>query len=266
MKSVIKTMKNRIKDTIYYPRTLVEAIVSLKENKSLQNILDDKIDKNKISHDMVTTNTDMVLGADVGAVMAQEINSLNNNLTTIKGIFIDCNNPTATICVCNSNTLNTPYKQGLTAYSQGMCISVMNNNDSYNTQLFIVSGTSVMYIRSKNVGIWSNWSLSNDLESLTVSSGTISMNGDLTGIGTQVYLRYGKLVVLSMCFKATKEISANTVIADLPLQYVAGAGNTGVVTEKGNYFTTTYKDNKLVASIDIASGDMVKLSLFYVTK
>ena len=71
----------------------------------------------------------------------------------------DINVPSAIITFCDQNTSNTPFKQGLTIASGGLCISYQSGN-VWNSQLFIVNGEG-MYRRYVNgqAGKWSVWTL-----------------------------------------------------------------------------------------------------------
>lgn len=60
------------------------------------------------------------------------------------------------IVQCNENTLNTPYKAGLTAGKSGTAYINMSSID-YGTILYIVSGTNRMFLRSKDNGNWNDW-------------------------------------------------------------------------------------------------------------
>ena len=62
------------------------------------------------------------------------------------------------IVMCGMNTLNTPYKAGLTLGAEGVAYINMTN-DNYGTILFITSGGDEVFCRYKNNGTWSpEWS------------------------------------------------------------------------------------------------------------
>lgn len=62
------------------------------------------------------------------------------------------------IVMCGMNTLNTPYKVGLTPGAEGVAYINMTN-DNYGTILFITSGGDEVFCRYKNNGTWSpEWS------------------------------------------------------------------------------------------------------------
>ena len=57
---------------------------------------------------------------------------------------------------CNENTLNTPYKAGLTNGKSGTAYINMSSAD-YGTILYITSGTNRIFLRSKDSGTWNEW-------------------------------------------------------------------------------------------------------------
>lgn len=68
----------------------------------------------------------------------------------------DCNNPPEIIGTTNSNTLNTPYKAGLTNFASGMLITTPTSTN-YMTQFFMTTGNAPIYKRSKQQGSWQPW-------------------------------------------------------------------------------------------------------------
>lgn len=57
---------------------------------------------------------------------------------------------------CNLNTLNTPYKDGLTNYSSGMAIISMDN-DNIGSILYMTEGNPALFINVKTNGAWRGW-------------------------------------------------------------------------------------------------------------
>lgn len=109
-------------------------------------------------------------------------------------IIADCNNMSFTFGKTNSSTLNTPYKEGLTTFSESLIITSRYGSAmaTYTTQLSITSGSGVIYRRYKNTGDWSSW------EKLTTESDIYYKSGDsvkvrlwttgvLTTSKTQIY-------------------------------------------------------------------------------
>lgn len=73
---------------------------------------------------------------------------------------VDCNSGTDSIfelffCT-NANTLNTPYKQGLTSATVAIILN-LNGTSIYNTQLAFLAGISDVYIRTRGPSGWGAW-------------------------------------------------------------------------------------------------------------
>lgn len=60
------------------------------------------------------------------------------------------------IVQCDTNTLNTPFKAGLTNGASGTAFICMSSS-SYGTILYIVSGSEKMFMLCKTSGTWGNW-------------------------------------------------------------------------------------------------------------
>ena len=75
-------------------------------------------------------------------------------------ILSNCNEPTYNFCRWNSNTLNTPYKDGLTSYTTGWLISTKTGSDTFNRQICICDGEGQIFIRGiRGTGTsWTGWS------------------------------------------------------------------------------------------------------------
>lgn len=69
----------------------------------------------------------------------------------------DANNPTSTICKSNGDTLNTPYKEGITNASISLIISVARGSDSWNGQISISMASNNIYVRNKGADGWNTW-------------------------------------------------------------------------------------------------------------
>ena len=69
----------------------------------------------------------------------------------------DANNPTSTICKSNGDTLNTPYKEGITNASISLIISVARGSDSWNGQISISMASNNIYVRNKGADGWCAW-------------------------------------------------------------------------------------------------------------
>lgn len=76
------------------------------------------------------------------------------------------------IVQCNANTLNTPYKNGLTTGAAGTAYVNMSNAN-YGTILYVVAGTSRVFLKSKAAGNWGDWSeivTNNDFENQSIDN------------------------------------------------------------------------------------------------
>lgn len=84
----------------------------------------------------------------------------------------------------HSNTLNTPYKEGLTAAAHGVCLVSVTGN--YKTLLYIAtSSTRYVYFQSCNNGVWSPWVMVSHAAAFKDNKIYVSPTGnDTTGNGT----------------------------------------------------------------------------------
>ena len=74
----------------------------------------------------------------------------------------------------DSNTLNTPYKAGLTSGTAGVVLSY-SNSSSYCAQMVIVSGRTATFVRAKNSGTWGTW-IGLEHEKLQFNSTSVAAN------------------------------------------------------------------------------------------
>lgn len=116
----------------------------------------------------------------------------------------DCNAPKAINTYCDTNTLNTPYKQGKTNGTNGLCISVRGDGtaSTWNSQLFIVDGTNETFRRSVGGTGWTSWELlNNDLSPISYTGATESYataNGKYAYFGLPVLKNDAKNVLVSV--------------------------------------------------------------------
>lgn len=102
------------------------------------------------------------LDAVVGKILNDKITQLNSDLNdrTPVGdlqVIADTNGINSRrIVQCGANTLNTPYKEGLTLGAEGTAYINMSSPD-YGTIYYVVSGGNEIYLRSKDGGKWSSW-------------------------------------------------------------------------------------------------------------
>ena len=69
----------------------------------------------------------------------------------------NADNPTSTICKANGDTLNTPYKKGLTNASISLIISTTRGREEWNGQLSITMASNDIYVRNKGADGWCTW-------------------------------------------------------------------------------------------------------------
>ena len=119
-----------------------------------------ELDK-KANNDDVVKKTDMVTTIDSTSTDSQVASAklLYNELLKVSNdnYIEDANNPTSFICKTDSNTLNTPYKEGLTSASISLIISVARGADSWNGQISISMASSHFFVRNKGADGWSSW-------------------------------------------------------------------------------------------------------------
>lgn len=98
------------------------------------------------------------------AIIDDKITQLNSNLNNVSNNLGNgrySNNlmeaqPKSVLLYWDPNTLNTPYKHGMTGYAEGLAI-VTGAYDSYQTVFAIPRGSMTMYIHTTNNGVASGW-------------------------------------------------------------------------------------------------------------
>jgi hypothetical protein len=99
---------------------------------------------NSLNEQIGNVNTDVAL--KVGQTNPFKMVDADNGTPNINQMF----------SFTDSNTLNTPYKQGITNVTNQLIITLYGNN-TYNTQIAVNIGGTDMYIRRRNTGGWSSW-------------------------------------------------------------------------------------------------------------
>lgn len=181
---------------------------------------------------MGTTATDVTgavkeLNDKIGSVEKEGsvIAHLNENVKNIKKLngtnnyVSDLNNCSITgekITVkTNESTLNTPYKVGITGLTIGS-VDIYNLDINFELQIYNAFGSVNRYVRSKNNGTWSDWSILKDIDSgwlnLPLGSGII-VDGGLT----PQYRKIGNRVFIRGSVKNI--VTGNTVIGTLPVGF-----------------------------------------------
>ena len=92
-------------------------------------------------------------------IIDEKITKLNSDLAILytPTVAVDLNLPQSIICFSGNNTLNSPYKNGLTSASEGICIS-LRTSDKWNSQLYIVNGIGMYRRYVGDTGeSWKEW-------------------------------------------------------------------------------------------------------------
>lgn len=136
------------------------------------------------------TKIDTAIGAvPPGNDLQSQVTALNTN---INGNFAtDCNSvETGKIqrFRFNSSTLNTPYKQGITAFSEGWVESYLSNAN-YGIQTAYATGNDE-YTRILNNGTWGNWYSVNKNISKTNLNNSSNITWEITG-SNSYYVKTG---------------------------------------------------------------------------
>lgn len=270
------TLTNTELKTGYYIRTIALYAVDPDEGEILYSItpstLSDFIPPNNgvtssgVIIDLLTTvsNAENVsIDVDPNAIVSiQTFNEfkdkitshLNENVKNIKKLngtnnyVSDLNNCSITgekITVkTNESTLNTPYKVGITGLTIGS-VDIYNLDINFELQIYNAFGSVNRYVRSKNNGTWSDWSILKDIDSgwlnLPLGSGII-VDGGLTPqyrkIGNRVFIR-----------GSVKNIVAgNTVIGTLPV---------GFRPVLQNHHYATFTNTNACASFNISTDGRI---------
>ena len=134
--------------------------------------------------DMIGNTADLPGGAAdiVSAIVTQ--NSNLDDRTAVADILAIANaGPSGRRIVnCGGNTLNTPYKAGLTTLQSGTAVVCMSSAN-YGTILYVAAGAAVAFLRSKVNGTWGDWKtlLSNDdIQIARVTASTTSGSNVVT--------------------------------------------------------------------------------------
>lgn len=136
-------------------QTLIDAIAN--------KVMNDLVAKSQIVNNLLATQAGNVLDATQGKALKDLIDQTNSDLNSRNDVSdllaeADMGRLGKRIVMCGMNTLNTPYKAGLTLGAEGVAYINMTN-DNYGTILFITSGGDEVFCRYKNNGTWSpEWS------------------------------------------------------------------------------------------------------------
>lgn len=137
------------------------------------------VEKANISNVQVN-DTSKVPSAALAYAMQQQItenedaisvlNSDLNSRTAVSDLntVVDSSPHTPLIVQCDINTLNTPYKSGLTSAASGTAYITGGSDSNYTTMFYIPASDPNMFIRTRANGTWYDW-------------GRIIINADLKG-------------------------------------------------------------------------------------
>ena len=104
---------------------------------------------------------------------------------------------------CDQNTVNTPFKAGLTESQNGLAIISMSsaNNGSI---LYITAGTPRLFVRSKNNGNWGEW---NVIANADIQHGTQSLGEPISAGSAKTYS-----VIYPLAFRAVPDVVVSLII------------------------------------------------------
>ena len=168
---------------------------------------------------------------------------------------------------CGGNTLNTPYKAGLTTLQSGtavVCMSLAN----YGTILYVAAGATVAFLRSKVNGTWGDWKtlLSNsDYEAQTITNSyglTIILytfgNDSIKALKMQGYINKALTV-------GTEYTLATNAILKSRVNWYHNVLSGGKSKNSICYLNIDTSGNfKITPQAAVASGDAMSIMEYYV--
>lgn len=168
---------------------------------------------------------------------------------------------------CGGDTLNTPYKAGLTNLQSGTAIVCMSSTN-YGTILYVANGADTAFLRSRVNGVWKDWTrlLSNanyDVQSITNQYG---LNLHLIKFGND------NLKVIRLSGYINKALTAGTeyiIASNVSLKSRVDWYHNVFVSGKGSELTVYLNvDNngnvKITPKTAIASGTAINMMEYYV--
>lgn len=190
--------------------------------------------------------------ASAGALygLGQKVNSLNTKLGNNKSVPVldnkdllavaDTGDNAQLIVKCNSTTLNTPYKDGLTGSAvSGTALIFMDNTGQYGQIIYFVFGSDMIFNRVKNTSNgWTPWKKISPLSSQFIMRSvdsedtTISSNGSVYNQKINLPVIEGFKPYVISWFKLTGIGYANCSLSELWIdsdnnQIVYGIRNNG---------------------------------------
>lgn len=216
-----------------------------------------------------STATDKVPSS---AYLKQALGTINSNLddrTAVADILAIANaGPSGKRIVnCGGNTLNTPYKAGLTTLQSGTAVVCMSSAN-YGTILYVAAGTDAVFLRPKVDGTWKDWErlLTNadyNVQSITNQYG---LNLHLVKFGND------NLKVIRLSGYINKTLTAGTeyiIASNVSLKSRVDWYHNVFVSGKGSELTVYLNiDNdgnvKITPHTAIASGLAINMMEYYV--
>ena len=123
-----------------------------------QNLVDKlRTDVLTISQQTLSSAQQAQVKSNLGFANQSSVDSLRE-IVGIGDPLADLNNQGRRMAKTGPNTLNTPYKEGMTVNTQGLCIQYADaSTGNYNQQLLMENGGTRLFVRRKNNGTWGSW-------------------------------------------------------------------------------------------------------------
>ena len=198
---------------------------------------------NELVGDIGDINTDIgsttlpTTATTLTGAIAEIFNRFDKNLPATEYSDLDAFNAQyQQIIKWNGETLNTPYKTGLTQSTAGIAISYSNSSDgNYAVQLALPSGSTVAYVRAKNGGTWGSWKAIG-------GGGAVYLTSVPCLVGTGNFIDYHNSKItashaVASCVFANPKAVPNDV---------TWTTSTGYLTVNGTCYTSTTADIILV--------------------
>lgn len=216
-----------------------------------------------------STATDKVPSSAYLKSVKDDINSNLDDRTAVADILAIANaGPSGRRIVnCGGNTLNTPYKAGLTTLQSGTAVVCMSSAN-YGTILYVAAGTDAVFLRPKVDGTWKDWErlLTNadyNVQSITNQYG---LNLHLVKFGND------NLKVIRLSGYINKTLTAGTeyiIASNVSLKSRVDWYHNVFVSGKGSELTVYLNiDNdgnvKITPKTAIASGTAINMMEYYV--
>ena len=102
------------------------------------------------------------LDAVMGKTLQDQITQVNSDLNSRTAVSdlntaVDVSPHAPLIVQCDANTLNTPYKAGLTSSASGTAYITGGSDSNYLTMFYVPASDPNMFIRSRASGTWYDW-------------------------------------------------------------------------------------------------------------